>query len=99
MFSEIASLLIGKGEVSIKVLNELIETKLKFVHGLVKTDIEPSDKQNYKSCLKILNEEVVNPLEDIDGSLATQIYLRLLRSIALAYIDHNTSIIDRIYHS
>jgi len=91
--------LIGKGEVSIKVLNELIETKSKFVHGLVKTDIEPSDKQNYKSCLKILNEEVINALEDIDGSLATQIYLRLLRSIALAYIDHNTSLIDRIYHS
>lgn len=99
MLSEIASLLIGKAEVSIKVLNELIETKSKFVHGLVKTDIEPSDNQNYKSCLKILNKEVINALKDIDGSLATQIYLRLLRSIVLAYIDHNTSIIDRIYHS
>ena len=55
--------------------------------------------QNYKSCLKILEEKVINALEDIDGSLATQIYLRLLRSIALAYIEHNTPIIDRIYHS
>ena len=86
-------------EVSIQVLNELIETKSKFVHGLVKTDIQPSDRQNYKSCHKILREGVINVLEDVDGSLATRIYLRLLRSVALAYIDHNTSIIDRIYHS
>ncbi|CAF4855980.1 unnamed protein product [Rotaria socialis] len=99
MLSETASLLIGNGEGSIQVLNELIETKSKFVHGLVKTDIKPSDRQNYKSCHKILREEVINALEDIDGSLATRIYLRLLRSVALAYIDHNTSIIDRIYHS
>jgi hypothetical protein len=99
MLSETASLLIGKGGVSIEVLNELIETKSKFVHGLVKTDIEPSDRQNYKSCLKISSDSVINALEDIDGSLATRIYLRLLRSIVLAYIEHNTSIIDRIYHS
>jgi hypothetical protein len=99
MFSKVASLLIGKGEVSIEVLNKLLVTKSKFVHGLVKTDMEPTDKQNYKSCLKILDEKVINALEDIDGSLATQIYLRLLRSISLAYIEHNTPIIDRIYHS
>ncbi|CAF1682398.1 unnamed protein product [Rotaria magnacalcarata] len=99
MLEGIASLLIENGEVSTQVVNELIETKSKFVHGLVKTDIKPSDRQNYKSCHKILHEEIINALEDIDGSLATRIYLRLLCSVALAYIDHNTSIIDRIYHS
>ncbi|CAF3466409.1 unnamed protein product [Rotaria socialis] len=99
MLSETASLLIGNGEVSIQVLNELIETKSKFVHGLVKTDIKTSYRQNYKSCHKILREGVINALEDIDDSLATQIYLRLLCSVSLAYINHNTSIIDCIYHS
>ncbi len=39
MLSEIASLLIGKKEVSIKVLNKPIDTKSKFAHGLAKTDI------------------------------------------------------------
>ncbi|CAF3314134.1 unnamed protein product [Rotaria socialis] len=99
MLSETASLLIGNGEVSIQVLNELIETKSKFVHGLVKTDIKASYRQNYKSCHKILRDGVINALEDIDDSLATQIYLRLLCSVSLAYINHNTSIIDCIYHS
>ena len=45
------------------------------------------------------DDDVLHALEDIDGSLATRIYLRLLRSIVLAYVEHDTSIIDRIYHS
>ena len=65
MLSETASLLIGKETVSIEVLMKLIETKSKFVHRLVKTDIEKSDRQNYKSCFKISNEDVINALEDI----------------------------------
>ena len=35
----------------------------------------------------------------LDGSLATQIYLRLLRSVVVAYVEHGTSIIDRVYSS
>ena len=44
-------------------------------------------------------KDVLNALEDIDGSQATRIYLRLLRSIMIAYVEHNTPIIDRIYHN
>ena len=65
---------------------ELIQNKSKLTHGLVKTDIEPKDKQNFHSCLKISSDEVLTALEEIDGSLATQIYLRLLRSVVVAYI-------------
>ena len=78
---------------------ELIQNKSKLTHGLVKTDIEPKDKQNFHSCLKISSDEVLTGLEDIDGSLATQVYLRLLRSVVVAYVEHGTSIIDRVYHS
>ena len=93
------SLLIGKEKVSIEVLLELIETKSKLVHGLVRTDIDLEDRQNFSACLNLSDEDVLNALEDIDGSQATRIYLRLLRSIVLAYVEHNTPIIDRIYHS
>jgi len=99
MLSDTASLLIGKEEVSINVLMELIENKSKLAHGLVKSDIDPKDKQNYGSCFKITCDDVFVALEDIDGSLATRIYLLLLRSIMLAYMEYNTPIIDRIYHS
>ena len=98
MLSRTASLSIGKEKVSTEVLIALIQNKSKLDHGLVKTDIEPKDRQNFHSCLKISSHEVVSALEDMDGSLATQIYLRLVRSVVVAYIEHDTPIIDRIYH-
>ena len=99
ILSDTCSLLIGNEVVSIEILMELIETKSKLLHGLVKTDINPKDRQNFTSCLNLSDDDVLHALEDIDGSLATRIYLRLLRSIVLAYVEHDTSIIDRIYHS
>jgi hypothetical protein len=98
ILSDTSCLLIGKEEVSIEVLMELIETKSKLVHGLVKTDVNPKDRQNFTSYVN-LSDDVLVALKDIEGSRATQIYLRLLRSIVLAYVEHNTPIIDRIYHS
>jgi hypothetical protein len=98
MLSRTASLSIGKEKVSTEVLITLIQSKSKLDHGLVKTDIEPRDRQNFYSCLKISSHEVLSALEDIDGSLATQIYLRLIRCVVVAYIEHDTPILDRIYH-
>ncbi|CAF3945543.1 unnamed protein product [Rotaria magnacalcarata] len=48
---------------------------------------------------QLSNDDVLAALEDIDGSQVTRVYLRLLRSVVLAYVEHNTSTIDRIYHS
>ncbi|CAF4965249.1 unnamed protein product [Rotaria sp. Silwood1] len=91
-------MLIGNEQVSIEVLIELLDTKSKFVHGLVKTDIEPKDRQNFTSCLKLSSDDVLSALEDINNSRATRVYLQLLRSVVIAYIEHDTSIVDRIYH-
>ena len=99
MLSQTASLAIGRGKVSVEVLMELIQNKSKLSHGLVKTDIEPKDKQNFHSCLKISSDEVLAGLQDMDDSLDTQVYLRLLRSVVVACVEHGTSIIDRVHHS
>lgn len=99
IFSNTALLLIGKEAVSIHVSINLIENKSKLVYGLVKSDIDPKDRQNFGSCYKITNDDVLLILEDIDDCLATRIYLLLLRSIILAYIEYNTPIIDRLYYS
>jgi hypothetical protein len=92
-------MVIGKEEVSIEVLTRLIQNKSKLVHGLVQSDLTPSDRQNFASCLKLSSDDVLVALQNIDDSEATQIYLQLLRSIVLAYVEHNTSITDRIYYS
>lgn len=92
-------MLIGKDEVSIAFLLELLETKTKFAHGLVKIDIERKDRQNFASSLRIASDDVLSSLEDVDGSQATRIYLYLLRSVIQAYVEHNTPILERIYHA
>ena len=69
MLSQTASVSIGRGKVSIEVLMEFIQNKSKPTRGLVKTDIEPKDKQNFRSCPKISSDEVLTAFEGIDGSL------------------------------
>jgi len=99
LLSKFASMIIGEGQISIDILFDLINNQSKLVHGLVKTDIQPKDRQNFNSCVKISSVDVLSALEDVSGSYATQVYLRLLHSIILAYIEKNTSTMDRIYHS
>ena len=80
-------------------LFDLINSQFKLIHDLVKTDVQPKDKQNFPSCVKISSDDVLSSLEDISGSYATRVYIRLVRSIILAYIEGNTPTMDRIYHS
>lgn len=99
LLSQSTSLTIGEGQVSIDVLFDLIDNQSKLNHGLVKTDVNPKDRQNFSSCVKISNIDVLFALEDVRDSYATQVYLRLIRSVILAYIERSTSIMDRIYYS
>ncbi|CAF4729851.1 unnamed protein product [Rotaria sp. Silwood2] len=99
LLSQSASMMIGNEEISVSILFDLINNQSKLIHGLVKTDVHPKDKQNFSSCVKISSDDVLSALDDVSGSYAMQVYLRLLRSIILAYIERSTSTIDRIYHS
>jgi hypothetical protein len=76
----------------------MIATSNKLNHGLVKSDIYPRDRQNFASCEKISSDCVVLTLEAISDSLATRLYLKLIRSIIIAYIDKATSLNHRVYH-
>ena len=99
LLSQSASMFIGNGKISVDVLFDLINNQSKLIHGLVKTDVYPKDRQNFGSCAKISTDDVLSALNNVSDSYATQVYLRLLRSIIIAYIEQSTSIIDRIYHS
>nr|ACD54737.1 unknown [Adineta vaga] len=99
LLSQSASLTIGDEQVSIDVLFDLIDNQSKLIHGLVKTDVNPKDRQNFNSCIKISSTDVSAALENVTGSYATRVYLRLIRSVILAYVERDTSIMDRIYYS
>ena len=99
LLSSTADLCIGNQQVSLTFLTEMISTQSKVKHGLVKSDIYPRDRQNFASCQKISTDDVLSELEFVQGSAATQLYLKMIRSIIVAYIDKSTVLTERIYHA
>ncbi|CAF3888294.1 unnamed protein product [Rotaria sp. Silwood1] len=69
----------------------------KIDHASVMSDLDPSERQNYRSCEKISGDEVLSILESDDDSYATFLYIKLLRYITDAFINKATPIKDRIY--
>ena len=89
----------GNQLVSIDVLRQISSSSSKLYHGLVSSDLNPRDHQNYTSYVRISRDEIFQPLENIDNSNATMIYIKLLSSIIDAYIDKSTSLLDRACHA
>lgn len=99
LLSGTADLVIGDQHVSLTFLTEMMITNSKVKHGLVKCDIYPRDRQNFASCDKISSDDVLFELEKVQGSAATRLYLKLIRSTIIAYIAESTSLNERVYHA
>ncbi|CAF3784528.1 unnamed protein product [Rotaria sp. Silwood1] len=97
LLSTKAVLMMGDGLISIDYLFQLIQSRSKFYHNLVKSDICPTDKQNFKSCQKLC--AAIECLQEINGSYATVVYLTIIRCIIIAFIDSSTTTAARIYHA
>jgi hypothetical protein len=97
ILSSSSYMLIGNNTINIDYLLELIESKSKFLHNLVKSDICPRDKQNYRSCEKLCDS--LEYLKEIDGSHATVVYITIIHCIILAFINTSTKTPDRIYYA
>lgn len=88
----------GHKQVSVCHLKMLVQNTPKESHGLVASDINPYDRQNYDSFAKTTQDRVLKMLEKhVPDSEATVIYLKLSRSILQAYYDVNLSPLDRVY--
>ena len=98
LLSNTAEMIIGNQRVSLDVLSTMIASSNKLNHGFVKSDIYPRDRQNFASCEKISSDYVISTLEEDSESLATRLYLKLIRSTIIAYIDKTTSLNNRVYH-
>ena len=49
LLSKVASMKIGDYEINTQHLIDLVETKHKLEHNLIRCDIDPKDRQNYAS--------------------------------------------------
>lgn len=83
LLSSDVCLIIGDQCASTDHLLNLIEHQSKIDHALVLTDIFVKDKQNYASSEKISTDAVLICLKRIQGSAATQVYIK----VTLHYFD------------
>lgn len=91
-------LTIGQYSVSLSHLEWLIQNVPKDKHSLTQTTINPLDKQNFASVLKISEEKVTKLLsEKIPESLATVLYLEIMRESIDSFRKHNLKPLERIY--
>ncbi|CAF4496736.1 unnamed protein product, partial [Rotaria sp. Silwood2] len=66
----------------------------KLDHGLTRSDLNPKNRQNYRSCVKLTSEGVSRILIEDSNSLGTHVYLKMLKMIIAAYIEKSTSIAE-----
>ncbi|CAF4339832.1 unnamed protein product [Rotaria sp. Silwood2] len=98
LLSDIADLTIGNKKANMIHLENIVKTyNNKFDHGLVMSDFDPSDRQNYRSCEKISSNEALAILESNHDAYATFLHIKLLRYIIDAFINKSTLIRDRLY--
>lgn len=97
LLSSTADLKLGNYRISIDHIESLIDTDnyTKLDHGLTRSDINPKDRQNYKSCIKLFSDDVLNILVDNEEAHGTVIYLKMLEMIVRAYVDTETSVHER----
>jgi hypothetical protein len=77
LLSQTANLLLGNQLIDIEPLLYLIDNYSKLDHSLVKSDVDPKDRQNYNSAVKISSDNVFYLLEKIPNSIGIRIYLQV----------------------
>ena len=97
LLSSTAQLCIGEQTITIEHLQDIIERReyTKLDHNLIRTDLNPKDRQNYRSCERLASDDVLNLLKINTNTQGTFVYLRLLRLIIIAYIEQATPLKTR----
>lgn len=89
---------IGKFLISKSHLVNLIKTVSKDNHLLTETDVNPKDRQNFQSFLKISSQQVQNLLmQKVPDSGGTVLYLKISRMIVNSYMDLDKTPTSRIF--
>ncbi|CAF4640590.1 unnamed protein product, partial [Rotaria socialis] len=94
--SATAELCLGNQPISINHLHDIIEndTYSKLDHSLTKSDINPKDRQNFSSCLKLTSNDLFNILNATVDTRGTLLYFQVLKMIIVAYIEKTTTIVE-----
>lgn len=80
-----------------KHLNEIIETFPKNCHFLSSSTLNPLDKMNFKSVLKIISNDVINCLDYDKKTMATQTYLKVMQFVLDSFLDRGLKAVERVF--
>lgn len=87
----------GSGFIRIEHLYTLMNMFSKDRHQLTPSTLNPVDRQNFKSVLRICDSRVTDLLNDhVDGSQATIIFLQILRDLIDCFMDQNLTPLQRL---
>lgn len=86
----------GKFFIDVNHLHYLLQTYSKDKHQLTQTILNPKDKQNFASVLKMCDSKVIELLKTVNGSDATVLYLEMLKNIVFAFMDPDLTPQQRI---
>lgn len=90
---------IGNHIISVNHLIIMYKKFDKSLHGIVQSDLDVTDFMNYDCIYKITNERVLNLLRTMDSTQGTVIYLELIQCGLKAFVEHNTSISERLFNA
>ncbi|CAF3035254.1 unnamed protein product [Rotaria sp. Silwood2] len=99
LLSATAALQVGDKCITMKHLQQLLDNEelIRLDHELTQSDLKPTDRQNFRSCLRITSCDVLNLIARDDNSNGTYMYLKLIKLIITSYIEPTTSIEERIF--
>ncbi|CAF1283652.1 unnamed protein product [Rotaria sordida] len=99
LLSATAGLQVGDKCITMKHLQQLLDNEemIRLDHGLTQSDLKPTDRQNFRSCLRITSCDVLNLIARDDNSSGTYMYLKLIKLIITSYIEPTTSIEERMF--
>lgn len=88
----------GNFFIEVDHLQQLIKKCSKDKHQLSATTLNPIDKQNYSSVLKICSPQVMNLLNQfVESSDGTRMYLQIIKNFIDAFTEIDLSPLDRVF--
>ncbi|KAL7018864.1 hypothetical protein ACKWTF_010939 [Chironomus riparius] len=69
------------------------------LHGIVQSDLDVTDFMKYNCIYKITSERVLDLLRTMEDTKGTVLYLKLIQCGLKSYVEHDTSISDRLFNA
>lgn len=88
----------GSFRVTVEHLLSLIKNVQKSVHGLTRSDVCPTDKMNYDSANKIMDDRTISALQKyVNNSEATVRYLKICHDVTSSFLQLEMKPLERVF--